>query len=96
MDESDSEKEEDGDDDSKGPDFNYILAMQLWSLSKERKDALLKLRDDKAEELRLLRRKSPSDLWKDDLDKFKAELDVSWCLIDIFWSFSNLFKIIIF
>jgi len=52
--------------------------MQLWSLSKERKEALLKLRDEKAAELRLLRKKSPSDLWKDDLDNFIVELDVSW------------------
>jgi DNA topoisomerase-2 len=77
VDESENENEDEADDDSKGPDFNYILAMQLWSLSKERKEALLKLRDEKAEELRLLRRKTSRDLWKDDLDKFVTELDVS-------------------
>jgi DNA topoisomerase-2 len=73
---SDGESEEGAEsDDSKGPDFNYILAMQLWSLSRERKEALLKMRDEKAEELRLLRMKTPRDLWKDDLDKFVVELD---------------------
>ena len=30
-----------------GPDFNYILNMNLWSLSKEKKEELLALRDAK-------------------------------------------------
>lgn len=30
-----------------GPDFNYLLNMSLLSLSKEKKDELLKQRDDK-------------------------------------------------
>lgn len=30
-----------------GPDFNYLLGMALWSLSKEKKDDLLKQRDEK-------------------------------------------------
>ena len=30
-----------------GPDFNYILNMNLWSLSKEKKDELLSERDKK-------------------------------------------------
>ena len=30
-----------------GPDFNYLLGMALWSLSKEKKDELLKQRDEK-------------------------------------------------
>ena len=30
-----------------GPDFNYILNMNLWSLSKEKKEALLAERDTK-------------------------------------------------
>lgn len=77
MDDSESENDGEAEDDNKGPDFNYILAMQLWSLSKERKEALLKLRDEKAEELRILRRKTSRDLWKEDLDKFLTELDVS-------------------
>jgi len=62
--------------DSKGPDYNYILSMSFWSLTNEKKDALLKLRDEKAEELRLLRSKTAPSLWKEDLDKLVAELDV--------------------
>ena len=32
---------------SAGPDFNYILNMNLWSLSREKKEALLAERDSK-------------------------------------------------
>ncbi|XP_002737286.1 DNA topoisomerase 2-alpha [Saccoglossus kowalevskii] len=58
-----------------GPDFNYLLGMALWSLSKERKDELLKNRDTKAAELEVLRDKTPSDLWIEDLDAFSAKLE---------------------
>jgi len=73
---SDTEEEDDETSDSKGPDYNYILNMSLWSLTNEKRDALLKLRDEKAEELRILRSKTPPYLWKEDLDKLVAELDV--------------------
>ncbi|XP_069814764.1 DNA topoisomerase 2-beta [Dendropsophus ebraccatus] len=58
-----------------GPDFNYILNMSLWSLSKEKVDELIKQRDMKGKELNDLKRKSPSDLWKEDLAAFIDELD---------------------
>ena len=60
-----------------GPDFNYILSMALWCLTKEKKDALLKDRDEKAEQLYQLKKKSNKDLWKDDLAAFMLKLDVS-------------------
>uniref|UniRef100_A0A0B7A7H4 DNA topoisomerase 2 n=1 Tax=Arion vulgaris TaxID=1028688 RepID=A0A0B7A7H4_9EUPU len=62
-------------EDVSGPDFNYILGMPLWNLSKEKKDELCKQRDAKAEELRLLRKKTPKDLWRDDLDAFVITLE---------------------
>jgi len=74
-----SDTEDEGEDetsDSKGPDYNYILSMSLWSLTNEKRDALLKQRDAKAEELRVLRSKDAPKLWKEDLDKLVAELDV--------------------
>ncbi|XP_063778296.1 DNA topoisomerase 2-beta [Pseudophryne corroboree] len=58
-----------------GPDFNYILNMSLWSLSKERVDELIRQRDVKGKELNDLKRKSPPDLWKEDLAAFVEELD---------------------
>lgn len=58
-----------------GPDFNYILSMPIWNLTKEKKEELCKKRDEKAKELSNLRKKSPSDLWQDDLEQFLTELD---------------------
>ena len=76
--EEDSEaRESQTEEDTKGPDFNYLTDMKLCScLTKERVDELLKQRDVKAEELRLLQRKTAVDLWKDDLENFLTELDV--------------------
>ncbi|XP_010279879.1 PREDICTED: DNA topoisomerase 2-alpha, partial [Phaethon lepturus] len=59
-----------------GPDFNYLLNMPLWYLTKEKKDELCKQRDNKEKELENLKCKSPSDLWKEDLAVFVEELDV--------------------
>ncbi|XP_060604745.1 DNA topoisomerase 2-alpha-like isoform X3 [Ruditapes philippinarum] len=67
-----NEKEE---EEESGPDFNYILNMPLWCLTKERKDELCGKRDAKAKELSDLRRKTPTDLWRDDLEEFLQELD---------------------
>ncbi|XP_042362205.1 DNA topoisomerase 2-beta isoform X1 [Plectropomus leopardus] len=60
---------------SSGPNFNYILNMPLWCLTKEKVDELLKQRDHKRAELNDLQRKSPEDLWKEDLAVFIEELD---------------------
>ncbi|XP_021233799.1 DNA topoisomerase 2-alpha isoform X1 [Numida meleagris] len=75
------EEEEEGDESDKesaaatGPDFNYLLNMPLWYLTKEKKDELCKQRDNKEKELENLKCKSPSDLWKEDLAAFVEELD---------------------
>ncbi|XP_077315975.1 DNA topoisomerase 2-alpha isoform X2 [Lithobates pipiens] len=58
-----------------GPDFNYLLNMPMWYLTKEKKEELCKQRDTKIAELEDLKRKSPSDLWKGDLAAFIEELD---------------------
>ena len=44
--------------------------MPLWSLTLERKNELLKKRDDKIKELKSLQAKSPALLWREDLDAF--------------------------
>ena len=42
------EREEEGGEREDGKsDYNYLLAMQLWSLTKEKKEELLKARDKK-------------------------------------------------
>uniref|UniRef100_A0A7N8WP82 DNA topoisomerase 2 n=1 Tax=Mastacembelus armatus TaxID=205130 RepID=A0A7N8WP82_9TELE len=63
---------------SSGPNFNYILNMPLWCLTKEKVEELLKQRDHKRAELNDLQRKSSEDLWKEDLAIFIEELDVSF------------------
>ncbi|XP_074782672.1 DNA topoisomerase 2-alpha isoform X1 [Athene noctua] len=72
------EEEEEGDKEpaaDTGPDFNYLLNMPLWYLTKEKKDELCKQRDNKEKELEDLKCKSASDLWKEDLAVFVEELD---------------------
>ncbi|KAM9738346.1 DNA topoisomerase 2-beta isoform 3-T3 [Menidia menidia] len=60
---------------SLGPNFNYILNMPLWCLTKEKVEELLKQRDQKRSELNDLQKKSSDDLWKEDLTVFIDELD---------------------
>ncbi|KAM8945841.1 DNA topoisomerase 2-alpha [Pelodytes ibericus] len=69
------EEEEEAEAKTTGPDFNYLLNMPLWYLTKEKKDELCKQRDTKNEELQTLMKKSPSGLWKEDLAAFVEELD---------------------
>lgn len=71
-DESDSEET-----DKSGPDYDYLLGMTMWTLTLEKKEELLKKRDEKIKELEDLKSKSPSDLWKIDLNAFTEELDNS-------------------
>ncbi|XP_076865882.1 DNA topoisomerase 2-beta isoform X2 [Brachyhypopomus gauderio] len=60
---------------SSGPNFNYILNMPLWCLTKEKVEELLRQRDVKKAELNELQRKVPNDLWREDLAVFIEELD---------------------
>uniref|UniRef100_A0A8C7QEQ9 DNA topoisomerase 2 n=1 Tax=Oncorhynchus mykiss TaxID=8022 RepID=A0A8C7QEQ9_ONCMY len=72
--------EETGDDENKeedttGPDYNYLLNMPMWYLTKEKKEELCKQRDAKLTELNTVEKKSPADLWKEDLAAFTEELE---------------------
>ena len=58
----------------KGGDFDYLLDMPIRSLTYERKEELMKKRDAKMTEYNILRAKSPSDLWKEDLNVFMEVL----------------------
>ncbi|XP_062993417.1 DNA topoisomerase 2-alpha isoform X2 [Elgaria multicarinata webbii] len=77
----DTNEEEDSDKENEsaaasGPDFNYLLNMPLWYLTKEKKDELCKQRDDKETELENLKQKKPDNLWREDLAAFVEALDV--------------------
>uniref|UniRef100_A0A673XP94 DNA topoisomerase 2 n=1 Tax=Salmo trutta TaxID=8032 RepID=A0A673XP94_SALTR len=68
-------EEEDKEEDATGPDYNYLLNMPMWYLTKEKKEELCKQRDAKMTELNTLKKKSPADLWKGDLAAFTEELE---------------------
>lgn len=55
--------------------YDYLLGMTLWSLTKEKKDDLLRQRDEKVAELKRLQARTPVSLWKDDLNNLLTELD---------------------
>lgn len=55
--------------------FDYLLGMTMWSLTKEKKDELLRQRDEKLAELKRLQARTPISLWKEDLDNLLAELN---------------------
>ncbi|KAL4703252.1 hypothetical protein ACJJTC_018017 [Scirpophaga incertulas] len=89
VEEEDQESEEETVPDPKGPvdpekafqqlkevkKFNYLLGMSMWMLTKEKKDELLKQRDQKLAELAALKAKTPSMLWRDDLDALIIKLE---------------------
>ncbi|XP_063044245.1 DNA topoisomerase 2-alpha [Engraulis encrasicolus] len=73
--EEDGEEGEEKEEEAAGPDYNYLLSMPMWYLTKEKKDELCKQRDAKMTELNTLKRKQPADLWKEDLAAFTEELE---------------------
>lgn len=55
--------------------FDYLLGMSMWMLTEEKKNELLKQRDNKLVELTALQAKSKEVLWIDDLDALAKKLD---------------------
>ena len=49
--------------------------MTMWNLTKEKKDELLRQRDEKQGELKRLQARTPMSLWKEDLENLLAELN---------------------
>ncbi|GAB7337928.1 hypothetical protein MBLNU457_4312t1 [Dothideomycetes sp. NU457] len=60
-------------------DYDYLLGMAIWSLTQERVERLRKQIGDREEEIDTLTKKSPKDLWCEDLDdllgEWQAQLD---------------------
>lgn len=48
-------------------DYDYLLGMSFWHLTLEKKNELLRKKDEKCTELDILKKKTPADLWKEDL-----------------------------
>ncbi|CAA7271414.1 unnamed protein product [Cyclocybe aegerita] len=70
--EDEDEEEETGANES-GADFDYLLGMAIWSLTKEKIEKLRTQAAEKEVELLALLEKSPKDLWNTDLDHFLQE-----------------------
>lgn len=56
-------------------DYDYLLGMQLWSLTMERVEKLMKEKKEKEEELNKLMKKTPKDLWRADLCTLQEQLN---------------------
>ncbi|CAH0545849.1 unnamed protein product [Brassicogethes aeneus] len=56
--------------------FDYLLGMSMWMLTDERKNELLRQKDQKMSELDILRKKTKVDLYREDLDALLEKLDV--------------------
>lgn len=55
--------------------FDYLLGMSMWMLTDERKNELLKQRDNKLSELAVLKAKTCEKLWENDLEALEKALD---------------------
>ncbi|TFK47941.1 type II DNA topoisomerase [Heliocybe sulcata] len=58
-------------------DYDYLLGMAIWSLTKEKIDKLRQQASEKEQELLALLALTPIQLWNTDLDKFLEEWEAS-------------------
>jgi len=68
-------------------DYDYLIRMPIYSLTKEKIEELLKEKENKNKELEILRAKSDKDLWEEDLQifehEYKKHLDEFYDYMDI-------------
>jgi DNA topoisomerase-2 len=57
-------------------DFDYLLGMAIYSLTRERIEKLENQAREKEDELLAMLKRSPQDLWNTDLDRFLDEWEV--------------------
>lgn len=76
--EEDEEEEEEEDDNPNAAvtDYDYLLGMPIYSLTREKIERLNQQAREREDELLVLLKKSPKDLWNTDLDKFLEEWQV--------------------
>ena len=55
-------------------EYDYLLNMNLWSLTYEKIEELLKQKEQKEKELEILEKTTIETLWNDDLDNLEEEL----------------------
>lgn len=56
-------------------EFEYLLGMALWTLSAEKIEELKQQLKQKTEEIDVLQRQTPEDLWESDLCALEAALN---------------------
>nr|CDI54273.1 probable DNA topoisomerase II [Melanopsichium pennsylvanicum 4] len=71
----------DEEDISADSDYDYLLNMAIYNLTKEKVEKLLRERDTKEEELKILINRTVQNLWDEDLTKF-LELWEEWLAED--------------
>ena len=57
-------------------DYDYLLGMAIWSLTRERIEKLLQQAEDKEQELMALLELTPISIWNTDLDEFLSRWSV--------------------
>ena len=67
------EKEDEENAELGAADYDYLLSMPIWSLTKERIDRLQKQISEREAEVDSLSKLTPQDIWKKDLDDFINE-----------------------
>jgi len=55
-------------------DYDYLLGMSFWHLTLEKKNDLLRKKEEKCTELDILKKKTPADLWTEDLDALSLKV----------------------
>merc|ERR1719321_439545 len=58
--------------------FEYLLIMQIASLTTERYEELLRMAKEKAAELERVKKTSPQQMWLHDLDNLEAAINNLW------------------
>ncbi|KAF8575914.1 type II DNA topoisomerase [Ramaria rubella] len=64
------EDEDEAANDATSSDYDYLLGMAIWSLTHEKIQKLLQQRGEKEEELVTLLKRTPIEIWTQDLDHF--------------------------
>lgn len=62
---------------SKAKEYDYLLNMNLWSLTYERVEELKRQHRDKTNEMKVLEATSDKDMWREDIKEFLKELELT-------------------
>lgn len=67
--------DEDEEPDDSGYDYNYLVGMSMWFLTEEKKQQLLREREQKLAELSKLKMMSIEQMWLDELSELEVALE---------------------